>query len=596
MISLPHLLLETANFHGGDPELLERAIDAFAGSYPDLGIKFHAFDPDRVALPDFSWYPVVKNFFIPEGRWAALIGRAAGRGYRVWLDLFCAYGVAVLQANQAHIHGLKMQPSVLENREILAGLESLDLSRQLLLVNVSGLALPAIGRALERLRALAPAAILLQAGFQDFPTRPEDSSLAKLDTLAAAFPGLSLAYADHVDGNDPFARRFPVYAWLKNCRLLEKHVCLERAATRYDFQSALEPAELGELAAELQRLALCFPEEFIPERERGYYAKSLQKPVLRSGLRAGQLVAAEDVLFRRTDRPGLSWPELQAAQAGPAVLVRDLPPAATLQADDFRRPRIAAIVAARMKSSRLKQKAVLPIAGMTSVERCLDNCLRFPRVDEVILATSTLEEDAVLGEHTLGGRARFWQGDPDDVISRYLGACERWGIDVIVRVTGDCPCVSPEIADFILRAHFASGADFTEPRRFAVGSNSQVYNVATLRRVLELVGQADYSEHMTLYMVNNPRLFKVQRVDLPPELVRDYRLTLDYPEDLEMFEALYRELASAGLDASLPNVFRVLDENPGIPRLNAHKTLVYQTDQDLIRLLNEKTTIPLPRP
>jgi spore coat polysaccharide biosynthesis protein SpsF (cytidylyltransferase family) len=151
--------------------------------------------------------------------------------------------------------------------------------------------------------------------------------------------------------------------------------------------------------------------------------------------------------------------------------------------------------------------------------------------------------------------------------------------------------VSPEIAQFLLESHFAAGADFTEPRHFAVGSNSQVYNTEALRRVIELTGSADYSEHMTLYMTNNPGIFKVNTVALPPELVRDYRLTLDYREDLDMFNELFKKLAEENLDGTLLNVFKVLDENPYIAKINAHKTLVYKTDKELIKLLNEKTTI-----
>ncbi len=196
-----------------------------------------------------------------------------------------------------------------------------------------------------------------------------------------------------------------------------------------------------------------------------------------------------------------------------------------------------------------------------------------------------------MGEYTLKGKAKFWQGDPEDVISRYLGACEEYGIDVIIRVTGDCPVISPEIAEYLLKSHFATGADFTDPMEFAVGSNSQIYNVEALKRVIELVGKADYSEHMTLYMTNNPEIFKVNKVELPKELIRNYRLTLDYREDLEMFESLYRKLEEEELDSTLLNVFKILDANPHIPKINAHKTLVYKTDKELIKLLNEKTTI-----
>ncbi|NIM17531.1 MAG: hypothetical protein GTO45_36420, partial [Candidatus Aminicenantes bacterium] len=170
-------------------------------------------------------------------------------------------------------------------------------------------------------------------------------------------------------------------------------------------------------------------------------------------------------------------------------------------------------------------------------------------------------------------------------------ACDAYDIDVVVRLTGDSPVVSPEIGEIILKSHFNSGADFTEVRKFAVGTNSQVYNVEALKRVIEMVGRADYSEHMTLYMINNPDIFKVNYVDTPEELVRDYRLTLDYPEDLEMFSELFKKLSQEGLDSTLVNVFNVLDENSHIPQINAHRAQIYKTDEKLIKLLKEKTTI-----
>jgi N,N'-diacetyllegionaminate synthase len=260
---------------------------------------------------------------------------------------------------------------------------------------------------------------------------------------------------------------------------------------------------------------------------------------------------------------------------------------------DSRKNRIAAIVSARMNSTRLPGKAILPINGKPSIERCLENCLKFPHIDHVILATSTLSEDSILADHTLEGRVKFWQGDPVDLISRYLGACDHFGIDLIVRVTGDCPVVSPKIADFLIESHLSSGADFTEPRRFAVGTNSQVYNAAALEKVLRIMGRAEYSEHMTFYMTNNPDVFKVNIVDLPDEWIKDYRLTLDYREDLEMFDALFKKLEETGREATLLNVFRTLEENPDIPRINAHKTLVYKTDKKLITLLKEKARIKI---
>ena len=594
MTHSPHIILETANFHGGDVEKIKTAIAAFSSAAKsNTGFKFHAFKPDNVAMPHFSWYPVIKNFYIDEAQWADIIRFTIEKGFDIWLDLFCVYGVEILGKNIDKIRGIKLQPSILDNLEIQDALRKLNLEVKELILNISGLELSEIETYLNSFRRFNFKKIILQLGFQNFPTRVEDTSLAKIEVIKAAFPGTHISYADHIDAELPFSRRFPVYAYLKGCSYIEKHICINRKETEYDFNSALEPEEIKEMIDDIHTSTRCFTAPFLSENEKKYYEKSIQKPVLKISLNTGQLVAARDMSFRRTDRPGMNLKELKNLQENLFILNTDKKEGETLTVKDYKKPRIAAIIAARMKSSRLKQKAILPIRGMSSIERCLDNCLKFPSIDEVILATSTLEEDAVLGEYTLNGRAKFWQGDPEDVISRYLGACDKYGIDMIFRVTGDCPVVSPEIAGALLTAHLASGADFTEPRQFAVGSNCQVYNVEALRRVIKLVGKADYSEHMTLYMTNNPSIFKVNFIDLPPELVRDYRLTLDYQEDLDMFNALYEKLEEQQLDSSLLNVFKILDANPDIPKMNAHKTLVYKTDKDLIKLLNEKTTITL---
>jgi len=592
MKDLVHVILETANFHGGDAALLKNAVEKFSKlEYPNLGIKFHAFKPDNVALPDFSWYPTVKRFFIHENQWAEIINLAVEKNFNVWLDLFCVYGVEILEKNINKIYGIKFQPSILDNLEIMEALKPLDLSDKELIINVSGLEISTIEDNLKKFNEFKFKTIILQLGFQNYPTQIEDTSLKKVDMVRTAFPGEALSYADHIDAGLSFSKNFPVYAWLQGCAYLEKHICIDRKKTKYDFDSALEFDEIKEMTEEIQRVSRCFTAEFISENEKKYFEKTLQKPVLNVPLRKGRLAAASDVIFRRTDKPGMNYNRLKELQRNFFILNKSLERLDTLSVKDFKKARIAVIVAARMKSSRLKQKAILPIRGMSSIERCLDNCLKFPFVDEVVLATSTLEEDAVLRNHTLGGKVKFRQGDPDDVISRYLGACAAYDIDVVVRLTGDSPVVSPEIGEIILKSHFDTGADFTEVPRFAVGTNSQVYNVEALKRVLELIGKADYSEHMTLYLTNNPGIFKLNYVDLPEELIRDYRLTLDYPEDLEMFNQLFEKLAEENLDSTLLNVFKILDKNPGIPKINAHRAQIYKTDEKLVKLLKEKTTI-----
>jgi N,N'-diacetyllegionaminate synthase len=186
---------------------------------------------------------------------------------------------------------------------------------------------------------------------------------------------------------------------------------------------------------------------------------------------------------------------------------------------------------------------------------------------------------------------KFWRGDPDDVIQRYLGACQEYGIDVIVRATADCPVVSPEIAEMLLDHHFRTGADYTAAREVAVGTGCEIYSTEALRRVIKYLGKAEHSEYMTWYLRNNQDIFKVEFVDLPIEMVRDYRLTLDYPEDLEMFNQLYTALEKKQSTPSLLNIFTILDENQSISGVNSHVTLRYKTDTELINTLNRVTKI-----
>jgi N,N'-diacetyllegionaminate synthase len=201
MNRLPHIILETANFHGGDTALLKKAIKAFSRMYyPDLGIKFHAFKPDNVALPDFSWYNTIQKFFINEKQWARIISLANKKNFKVWLDLFCVYGVEILGKNLDKIKGIKFQPSILDNLEILEALRSLDLAEKELIINVSGLEISSIESTLKKFKEFNFKKMILQLGFQNYPTQIEDTSLKKVDILRAAFPGQALGYADHLPG------------------------------------------------------------------------------------------------------------------------------------------------------------------------------------------------------------------------------------------------------------------------------------------------------------------------------------------------------------------------------------------------------------
>jgi len=591
MIYSPYVIFEIANVHGGSGEKVLQLIAEYKKiNYPKKAIKFQPLKPDQIALPDFHAFGIYEKLYFSLNDWNDFIGLASESG-DVWLDLFDVYGVEVLQKNKDLITGIKLQASVLDNIELISALSNLDLSQQQLMINISGYEISNIQYYITKFEQLNTLDIILQLGFQAYPTSIDDTGLQKIPVLKAAFPDIPLCIADHASAETIYAKEIPSWGVMAGCSYVEKHFCYSRKDAEFDFYSALEPSEFSLMLDGLSNLVAANSGGFVSVSEKNYLEKSYQAPILKNKLNGSSLIGLSDLSFKRTNQNGLNLNEIITEQSQYQVTVNSIEKNSTVSKNDFRKAKIGVFVACRMKSSRLKKKAIQLIYGVSSVERCLQNCLLMKDVDDIVLATSTVEDDAILKNYTLDGKVKFWQGDPDDVIKRYLGACDKYGTDVIVRVTADCPVISPEIMELLLKNHFEAGADYTAAISSAVGSSPEIYNVEALRRVLAHLGNADYSEYMTWYMQNNPDIFKVNLVELPDILNREYRLTLDYPEDLKMFDKLYSILDENNYESTLLNVFKVLDENALISKMNQHLTLSYKTDPELINKLNKVTRI-----
>lgn len=592
MAEAPLLIYEVANFHGGDVQQIFRIIEALAPmSYSRRAIKFHPIAADALATPDFPAYTLYQTLQLSEAQWQSIIQAAYEKIGAVWLEMADANCAAIFVANKRMIQGIKLQASMVDNREVLGIFSAAQSNDPVdVIVNVSGYDLSEVEHVMRRVSAIPHRSLNLQIGFQGYPTELSDTLLNKIAIIRTRFPGTHLAFADHAVGGDNMAKRIPLIAAALGCDIVEKHVCLSRADTKYDGWSALEPSEISALQDELACLPQMFGEQFVPPAEKDYLRKSLVKPLAGVALARGSFIGQSDVIFRRSPHDSMTFSEILETQTTDRmILAENVGPGQPLPRKAFRKARVGCIVACRMKSSRLPRKALLPIAGKPSVEWCLEGVLRTKGIDLVCLATSTHEEDAVLGQHTLGGRALFHRGDPDDVLRRYLDVCDAHDLDVICRVTADCPTPSAELIDYLLAQHFAEGADFTRSRVEAVGTGAHIINVNAMKRVLAHKGAAKYSEYMNLYFENNSSYFKICLVDLPEAFVRPYRLTLDYAEDLVMYEALFAKLTQRGQAADIGPIFQVLDEHPEIARLNADISLVYKADPALIELLQRVT-------
>lgn len=585
-----YTILEVANVHGGNYKYFQDLIIELSDyQKPHYGIKFQIFKADLMALPSFSDYRIYEELFFDWEQWESIITQAA-ETKDIWIDIFDLYGVEAVQRFNEKVHGVKFQASVLENFEVISALKETNMKGKYLMLNIAGMEMEDVHQKIRFIESeIDCQEILLQVGYQNYPTPISKSGIFKIRDLQQS--GYSVVFADHSPGESEEAIFLPLMAYYAGAMGVEKHVMLGDRQTKYDYQASITTDRLKEYDRQLNKYFSGIDTVFVNRLEAYYLAKTIQKPVLNKPMFSGKVPSESDFCYRRTDEDGLMLSEIKELVAQGMVLRRAVQKGKVLRREDFKIPVVALIVACRLKSSRLKSKALLDIGGLPSIQLCMKNALRIPDAHHVVLATSNLEDDAELKNHTYDDSVIFHQGDPEDVISRYLDICDKLRVDTVIRLTGDCPYVSQEIASILLKSHRNTGADYTAAKNFAVGTSTEIMEVEALRKIKRHFKSADYSEYMTWYFMNNQDHFKTNVVELPEDYVRNYRLTLDYQEDLDLLNKIADYFAETGNMYTLRELFDFLDGNPEVVALNSDMKLTYKTDQNLINLLNEKTRI-----
>ncbi len=588
-------ILEVANTHEGNQSNMEKIIDEFSDFNNNFGIKFQPFHYDRIALPDFRAYELYKSLYFSSVQWKNYINESA-KTKDVWLDIFDDYSCEILNENIDAVAGLKFQPSIVYNRNVIQLLSQQNLERKKIMINISGIDPMEISILLERFKEkLHPESIILQVGFQAYPTEPADAGLHKIPFLREKYRSYDIGFADHSAPDSGYARFLPVQAVALGAVYIEKHIRVTGHKPKYDYQSSMDKNEYRDYLEKLNDFRKAVSSPFINEKERNYLKKTMQVPVLKINKRPGTLIDMEnDLDFRRTNQPGLSMDELEKLIQDYYILGQGKKAGETLQKTDLKKANIAVIIGCRLKSSRLPRKAVLKIGDLSSVELCIKSSLRFKNINHTILATSWLEEDAELEHYLYSDQVIFEKGHPDDVLDRYVQIVNKYKIDVVVRATADMPYLSSEIFEYLLDSHFKKGADYTKANKMAVGTTGSITNGEAFIRAKRYFPDAEYSEYLTYYFLNNPAHFKLNKVDLPPEYIRDYRLTVDYQEDLDVFNLIAAHLKAENLEPTIQNIFMFLDNNPDVVGLNKNMTLVYEVDQELIKKIREHSTIKEP--
>ncbi|MBL7105580.1 MAG: aminotransferase class III-fold pyridoxal phosphate-dependent enzyme [Bacteroidales bacterium] len=234
--------------------------------------------------------------------------------------------------------------------------------------------------------------------------------------------------------------------------------------------------------------------------------------------------------------------------------------------------KVIAIVQARVGSTRLPGKVLKEINGKSLIEILFYRLSQSKKIDKIILATSTNDENDPLTDLIENLGNDVFRGSEDDVLGRYYNAAKKYNPETVVRITGDCPIVDPKLVDEIIYLYEKENADYvsnTNPPTYPDGLDVEVFSFDSLKEANKKAKTSHEREHVTPFIRANKNLNNINLsndTDLSKE-----RWTVDDPEDLSVIENILNHFAP-NLDFSWWDVLELKQSHPEYFEANQHIT------------------------
>jgi spore coat polysaccharide biosynthesis protein SpsF len=198
----------------------------------------------------------------------------------------------------------------------------------------------------------------------------------------------------------------------------------------------------------------------------------------------------------------------------------------------------------RLDSSRLPGKALLPLAGKPMVSHAME-ALKKVDADIHALVTDEGSRERLL---PLAEDALFevFVGSKLDVLRRYCDAARHYGVQTIIRATGDNPLVSRDLAEKLLEEHRKFDSDYSGYFGMPLGTGVEIIRAAALLRAERETREPYDREHVTPYLYRNPQEFYLHRPLADRQFRSRFRVTVDTKEDYKLVTRIFREIYRGG--------------------------------------------------
>ncbi len=198
---------------------------------------------------------------------------------------------------------------------------------------------------------------------------------------------------------------------------------------------------------------------------------------------------------------------------------------------------IGIVLQARMGSTRLPGKMLMEMVGHSMLWHNIQRLRRVERADVLVVAVPEGAADRPLVDQCQREGWEVFCGSEKDVLARYYHCAREFGFAHVVRATGDCPLVDPEVVDGMIAMHLAEGADYSSSKdevgcRVPKGAGLEMFSFAALARSYREGSAANHREHINEFIIEYPEAFRIAAYREPAaKRCQALELTVDTKED-----------------------------------------------------------------
>jgi len=236
---------------------------------------------------------------------------------------------------------------------------------------------------------------------------------------------------------------------------------------------------------------------------------------------------------------------------------------------------IVCIIQARMGSTRLPGKVLMPVLGKPMLLRQIERVRRSRLIDKIIIATTVKKEDDEIETMVKNAGFDCFRGSENDVLDRYYRAAQKAKADIVIRLTGDCPLSDPKIIDETIEyfLQHKKSIDYTsKPINYPEGLDMEIFSFSVLERAWKEGIKPSEREHVTPYIYNHPEIFQIRSWKNGTGDFSKMHWSVDTIEDFKfvtkIFEALYHQNPNFSKD----EIIKFLQKNPSMLSINSGGT------------------------